>query len=136
MALDIRILNSSDYDDILLGWWKDWGWEPPQKDFLPQDGIGGCIVFDGDEYVCAGFIYMTNSKVVWIDWIISNKNYRKKPERQNAIKMLIDNLTKIGANFGAKYGYALIKHKGLIKCYEEFGYIKGDSYTGEMIKIL
>jgi hypothetical protein len=136
MALDIRILNSGDYDDILVGWWKDWGWEPPKRDFLPLDGAGGCIVFDGDTPVCAGFMYITNSSVVWIDWIISNKNYRKKPERKEAIKILLETMTNIGRNLGNKYAYALIKHKGLIDDYVELGYIKGDSYNEEMIKIL
>jgi hypothetical protein len=32
--------------------------------------------------------------------------------------------------------YALIKNQSLIKMYEELGYIKGDSYTSEMIKVL
>jgi hypothetical protein len=136
MALDIRILNSSDYDEILVGWWKDWGWDAPQKDFLPNDGTGGCIVFDGDTPVCAGFMYVTNSKAVWIDWIISNKNYRKKPERKQAINLLIDTLTNISRDLGSKYAYALIKHNGLIESYEELGYVKGDSYSSEMIKIL
>lgn len=136
MSLDIRILNDKDYDEILVGWWKDWGWEPPLKDFLPQEGSGGCIVFDEDKPICAGFIYATNSKVVWIDWIISNKNYREKPKRKEAINLLIETLTTVGKTLGGKYAYALLKHKGLIKNYEKFGYVKGDSYTGEMIKIL
>jgi hypothetical protein len=136
MALDIRVLNSKDYDEVLVEWWKDWGWDPPQKGFLPDNGTGGCIVLDGDEPVCAGFMYITNSKVVWIDWIISNKNYRKKPERKEAINLLIETLTNISRNLGNKYAYALIKHNGLIESYEELGYIKGDKYTSEMIKIL
>lgn len=136
MALDIRVLNSGDYDETLVGWWKEWGWDPPQKDFLPMDGVGGCIVYDDDTPVCAGFMYITNSKAVWIDWIISNKQYRKKPERSEAIVLLIDTITNISRNSGYKYAYALIKHSGLIEKYEAVGYVKGDSYTKEMIKIL
>ncbi len=63
MEFDIRKLNSTDYDEVLVGWWKDWGWEPPAKDFLPDDGEGGFLVLDEDIPVCAGFIYVTNSKV-------------------------------------------------------------------------
>ena len=49
MEFNIRQLNPSDYDDILVGWWKDWGWkDAPLKDFLPNDGQGGVIVFDKD----------------------------------------------------------------------------------------
>ena len=60
---DIKQLQEGDYEKILVNWWNDWGWEPPQKDFLPEDGKGGMIVYDGDTPVCAGFIYVTNSKV-------------------------------------------------------------------------
>ncbi len=35
MVFDIRKLNSTDYEEILVEWWNDWGWDPPAKDFLP-----------------------------------------------------------------------------------------------------
>lgn len=136
MALDIRVLSDTDYDNILVDWWAQWDWEAPSKDFLPDNGKGGFIVYDSDTPICAGFMYMTNSKVCWVDWIVSNKEYREKPYRKEAITLLIDTLTNVGKNMGCKYVYALIKHGNLIKTYEELGYVKGDSYTSEMIKIL
>jgi hypothetical protein len=136
MTLKIRELNEKDYEDILVGWWKDWGWEPPQRDFLPDEGKGGIIIYDGDVPICAGYMYLTNSKVGWVDWIISNKNYTNKELRKDAISMLVSRLTDICGLVGCKYVYALIKNQSLIKMYEELGYIKGDSYTSEMIKVL
>lgn len=136
MNFNIRKLNSTDYDEILVKWWNDWGWQPAQKDFLPENGEGGIIIYDGDTPICAGFMYITNSKVSWVDWIISNKDYRKKPNRKYAIELLIEKLTEMCKYSGAKYIYALIKHDGLIESYEKHGYIQGDSYTKEMIKAL
>jgi hypothetical protein len=136
MKLYVRELNETDYDNILVGWWNEWGWTPPQKDFLPKDGEGGIIVYEGETPVCAGFMYLTNSKVSWVDWIISNKEYTKKPQRKDAITLLVSTLTKICKNTGSKYVYALIKNQSLIGVYEDLGYIKGDSYTSEMIKVL
>jgi len=136
MGLYIRELQDTDYEDILVGWWKQWGWEPPQKDFLPNNGKGGIIVYDGETPVCAGYMYLTNSKVAWVDWIISSREYNKKPQRKTAIKLLVSALTEICKNTGSKYVYALIKSQNLIGTYEELGYIKGDSYTNEMIKLL
>lgn len=135
-SLDIRLLKDTDYQEILVGWWSDWGWEAPAKDFLPEDGKGGLMVMDGDEPVCAGFTYVTNSSVAWVDWIISSKTYRKKPQRKEAINLLIETLTNVCKNSGGKYCYALIKNQSLINIYKELGYTKGDSYVGEMIKIL
>ncbi len=134
--LNIRPLTYEDYDDTLKGWWADWGWTAPTRDFLPDDGAGGLMVLDGDVPVCAGYMYATNSRVAWVDWIISNKEYRKKPQRSEAIRNLIATLTEISKNTGFKYCYALIKHQSLIETYKELGYTKGDEYVGEMIKIL
>ncbi len=136
MAFIIRPLNENDYDTILSEWWRSWGWEPVERDFLPDDGKGGLIVFDGEEPVCAGYIYTTNSKVAWVDWIISSESYRKKPQRRDAIKLLIETLTNICRNTGHKYSYALIKNRSLIGVYEDLGYEKGDNYSSEMIKVL
>jgi hypothetical protein len=136
MIFNLRPLNKDDYDNTLLGWWKDWGWTAPTKDFLPDNGKGGLIVLDEEIPVCAGFIYVTNSKVSWVDWIISNKNYRKYPARKEALKLLIESLTNICKDLGSKYTYALLRHEGLIKTYEDLGYTQGESYTKEMIKAL
>lgn len=136
MSLKTRALNETDYQDILVNWWRQWGWEPPQIDFLPNNGKGGIIVYDGDTPVCAGFMYLTNSKVSWVDWIVSSREYNKKPQRKEAINLLVLSLTEICKKAGSKYVYALIKNKHLINTYEELGYIKGDTYTSEMIKVL
>jgi hypothetical protein len=94
------------------------------------------MVMDGDEPVCAGFVYTTNSSVAWADWIVSSKTYRKKPERQQAIVLLVGKLEEVARHSGYKYLYALIKHKGLINTYKELGFVKGDTYNAELIKVL
>lgn len=134
MKFNTTPLQHEDYDNILKGWWKDWGWEAPSRDFLPQDGQGGVMVWDGDTPVCAGFLYNTNSKVAWVDWIISNKEYRES--RKEALSILIQTLTSVAKNLDNKFAYALIKHNGLIGVYEQQGYTVGDSYNKEMIKVL
>ena len=136
MALGIRKLNDNDYDDLLVGWWKDWGFQPPNKDFLPDDAKGGIMVMDGDIPVCAGYVYHTNSKIGWVDWVISNKQYRKKPDRSKAITLLVAALTQICKDSGYKFGYSLFKNNSLINTFENLGYIKGTTYTNEMIKFL
>jgi len=136
MELHIRRLVESDYDNILCKWWKDWRWTPPSRDFLPNDGVGGIIVYDGNTPVCAGYVYITNSKVGWCDWIISNFEYKDKSNRKEALNELIRALTDTLKKGGCKYSYALIKSKSLIGNYVNNGYVEGDSYNKEMIKIL
>jgi hypothetical protein len=77
---------------------------------------------------------MTNSKVSWVDWIISDKKIEDTQLRHEAVKFLIAVLTNICQENGSVYIYALLKNDNLIKTYEELGYIQGDSNATEMIK--
>jgi hypothetical protein len=136
MGILIRQLNANDYDDILVGWWKDWGLDAPSRDFLPDDGTSGLIVFDGDEPVCAGFMYTMNAKVAWVEWIVSSKTYRKKPARKECIDLLIYTLTQVCKIKGAKYVFSNNNNKNLIESFTNNGYIKGCTNSTELIKIL
>jgi hypothetical protein len=135
MDLFYRTLKDEDYYDYLILWWEQWGWTPPQKDFLPSGPFQGIIVFDQETPVCAAYVYTTNSAVAWIDWVISNPNYRKKPHRKQAIKMVIEVCEQVlKTTGGIKYVYALIKNTSLIETYKSCGYVQGDKYQTEMIK--
>ena len=83
--IDVRYLNKDDYDNILVGWWKSWRWTPPAREMLPQDGTGGVMVSVDGVDVCAGFMYYTNSKTVWIEYIVSNPEFKDRPKRKEAI---------------------------------------------------
>ena len=136
MKLNIKPLVYEDYDNHLVGWWKDWNWTPPTRDFLPQDGVGGMMVYDGDIPVCAGFLYNSNAKLAWGEWVISNKSYGKGDKRTQALVLLVETLTDMAKSLNKKYVYALIKNPSLAKVYKDLGYIEGDSYNTEMIKII
>ena len=127
MKLNIRPLSYEDYDNILIGWWKDWGWkEAPARDFLPQQGEGGVIVYYNNIPVCAGFLYNTNSKIAWITWVISNKEYRGK-KRQEGVVLLLTELEKIGKNIGAKYIFTNNDNSRLIETFIKLGYSSSNS---------
>lgn len=134
--LSVRPLKPEDYDDHLVGWWKDWKWQAPPRDFLPMDATAGVMVEDDGVPVFAGFFYTTNSAVCWIDWIVSSTTYRGRDKRQEALELLIDAINKVVKSLGYKYAYALIKHRGLIDTYIKKGFTQGDVYSSEMIKVI
>lgn len=128
-------LIESDYSNILCKWWKDWRWlAAPSKDALPDDGTGGLIVYDGDTPVCAGFLYISNSKVCHISWIISNFNYKDRLKRKEALTLLIDSLSVIGFELGYKYCYINFNTEHLVNVCEDLGFSK-NSVSKEMIKV-
>jgi RimJ/RimL family protein N-acetyltransferase len=131
--LTIRPIISEDYE-TLCGFWRDWGFEPVPKQFLPQNGLGGLMVEGDGVPICGGFVYLTNSGIAWVNWIISNKQYRKKPQRKEAIELLINSLGDIAKEAGYTYLYALINNDTLVNVYEKLGYLKSASYNQELIK--
>ena len=133
--MEVRFLKENDYD-TLSKWWKDWRWTPPPVDMLPQNGTGGVMVYKGDTEICAGFVYFTNSKTAWIEFIVSNFQYKDK-DRHEAIEMLINVLTEIVKDMGEyKYIYTSLKSKSLIDRYANCGYQLGSTNCNEMIKVL
>jgi|TARA_R110000803_G_scaffold105384_2_gene173587 hypothetical protein len=133
MTLNIKPLGSDDYDDILVQWWKDWRWTPPKKDFLPEMGY---MVYYNDEPICAAYLYITNSKVVLLEFIISNFKFKDKLIRKEALLMLIQTVTSLAEGLGKKYVYSLLKSKSLIEIYSDLGFVKGDTNSQEMLKKL
>ena len=136
MSLYIRPLVATDYDIILLQWWSDWRWTAPSRDFLPDNGTGGYMVYDGETPVCAGFMYETNSKAIWCDWVISNIEYKDRTKRKEALSLLIKTISEQARMLNKKYVYALIKNKPLINVYKKQGFIEGASYSHELIKVI
>ena len=57
MKLNVRNLVESDYD-LLVQWWKDWGWDPVPQDMLPDNGVGGVMVQQGGKPIIAGFLFV------------------------------------------------------------------------------
>ena len=81
-------------------------------------------------------VYFTNSKAAWIEFIVSNFNYRGD-DRHEALEFLINSLIEIIKQTGDfKYIYTSLKSKSLIDRYSNCGFQKGDSNCQEMIRIL
>tara|TARA_R100001460_G_scaffold80289_2_gene121264 strand:+ start:976 stop:1386 length:411 start_codon:yes stop_codon:yes gene_type:complete len=134
--MNIRQLQDSDYE-TLISWWEQWPeWQAPAKDFLPDNGTGGLIVEakDGTPIV-AGFLYMTNSKAVLLEWIISNPEYREA-DRDAAITALIIGCENLVASVGKKYMFTIGRNKHLIKKHKDLGWHVDEKPSYEIIKKL
>lgn len=136
--LIIRKLSPTDYTEILSPWWVSWRVPIPPKDILPENGEGGFMVYDGDVPVCAGFMYNTNSAMVWIEFIVSNIEYKNRENRVKALLLLDSTITELARNLGKKYVYSLLKgnNKSLLDISVSQGYKHNTERYNEMIKVL
>jgi hypothetical protein len=132
--MNTRTLTGSDYE-ILSDWWKAWGWPVMAKDMLPDNGTGGIMVENKGENIVAGFLYWSNSKLVWLDWIISNPDADKKIRKQ-AIEMLILTAEQMVKDAGSKYIMSISRSNSLLKIHEKIGWSIDNTPSHEMIKVI
>jgi|TARA_R110000744_G_C19161057_1_gene540490 hypothetical protein len=122
MELKIRKLEESDWDTLVKLWsmWPDWVAHPSQS-ILPENGTGGLIVEKNGLAIIAGFIYTTNSKIGWMEWIVSNSEYRES-DRKEATALLISGLEHVAKISGCEAVISIGKNKSLMKVHESLGY--------------
>ena len=122
MELNIRKLKESDWDTLVSLWkmWPEWK-QHPTKDLLPENGTGGFIVEKNNTPIIAGFLYTTNSKVGWIEWIVSNKDYREK-DRKQAAELLVSGKEHVAKISGCEIILSVGRNKGLIQTHKDLGY--------------
>jgi hypothetical protein len=134
MELKVRALQESDWEMLVKWWasWKDWGVNP-SKDMLPQNGTGGLIVEKDGVNIVAGFLYLTNSKVAWMEWIVSDPDY-KESDRADALELLINSLEDIARGVGYEIILSIGRNKSLINMHKKLGYTIDDTPSYEISK--
>jgi len=132
--MNTRTLTKSDWE-TLSDWWKAWKWPVMAKDMLPDNGTGGIMVENEGENIVAGFLYWSNSKLVWLDWIISNPKV-SRDIRQEAIKKLILTAESMTKEAGSKYMMSISRSNSLLKTHEQMGWTIDKTPSHEMIKVI
>lgn len=135
--MEVRLIEKRDYE-ILCEYWKFWKFPPPPMEFLPNNGLGGLKIVikddQGTEHIaCAGFLYETNSKCAWLEFVVSNPNIRDKKIRHEALEDLVRYLTVQAQQKGFGYVFSSLKSESLIKIFEQVGYSISNSKTSEVV---
>ena len=133
MELNIRRLQDDDWE-TLCSWWDAWPeWVNPPKDFLPDNGTGGLMVYKHNTLIVAGFIYYTNSKGALLEWIISNPDYREA-DRKEALELLIKGAEEVCKANGVKYMFTIGRSRPLIETHRKLGWTIDEGSSHEITK--
>ena len=135
--MDIRIAKHTDYE-MLREWWGFWRFPAPSIEALPQINerlFSGVIASEGGKDLACGFMYTTNSSIVWIEFIVTNPKTTSE-ERNKAILSVLDELSFSAKESGYSIAFSSIKNENLINKYIENGFSIGTRGTTELIKIL
>ena len=131
MELTYRSITPDDWN-MLKSWWEGHKWPVPAKDALPDNGTGGIIIKENNIPVIAGFIFQTNSKGCWLEFIISDPNYKK--DRSIIIEKLIKTAEETAILLGYKYVFFIGKSNGLRKAMKNLGWTEDPTPTFELMK--
>lgn len=133
MELNTRLLKEEDWD-TLCKWWESWPkWVNPPKSFLPDNGTGGLMVEKDGRSICAGFLYITNSDAVLLEWIVSDPEYRDS-DRKDAIELLITSAEELCKKLGKVHMFSIGRNKHLINTHKKLGWTVDESPSHELIK--
>jgi hypothetical protein len=133
--MKLRTLTEQDWD-TLCNWWEAWPeWVNPPKSFLPDNGKGGFMVEKEGKPICAGFIYLTNSDAVLLEWIVSDPEYRED-DRKDALELLITGAEAACKEIGKKYMFTIGRNKNLINTHKKLRWNVDTKPSYEIIKTI
>lgn len=110
--------RETDYPTLAQWWNAHKEWTAIPVDILPE--IGAVV-----EGVCAGFLYRTDSKIAWIEWIISNPE-SEPAVRARGLDLVIEALLGIAKDLGFVSVFSAVKHPKLLERYKQFNFIETD----------
>lgn len=90
------------YYPIISSWYEHKSWNTPHLDCFSTNGM---IVKDGDEYICAGWLFCTDSSLGVMGWFITNNQKNAGFIKRKTLKYLITNLEELAKNLGIKLIY-------------------------------
>lgn len=123
--MNIKIFQEKDYP-ILHSWWTRHGWTPVAFEMLPKIGY---IVND----VCAGFLYVSDSKLCHLEWLVSDPE-SEKTKRSDSLNILIDTLCLTAKEYGCKFVFTTSNNEVLIKRLQNRGFSVSDVGVTHLIK--
>ncbi|MDB4334691.1 hypothetical protein N9988_00510, partial [bacterium] len=91
------------------------------------------IVEKNNKPICAGFIYLTNSDAVLLEWIVSDPEYREN-DRKEALELLITGAEAACKAIGKKHMFSIGRNKHLIETHKELGWAVDTSSSYELTK--
>ena len=105
-------------DNEIINWWKDWGLKIPDQECLPKKGY---FIINNNIKVAAGYLYYTNAKIAYVDFVISNIKYREK-NRNTLITMLIDHMVNKALKKGCKFVWATTANSNIVDKVKKLNY--------------
>jgi hypothetical protein len=109
-TLEVRQLQSDREKMIINSWWKAWGYTGMPEDSYPPHTY---VAYFDNVPAVSGCMYLTDSKVIFLESFISNKGISKEARRL-AMSALIKKMASKGKELGFKTWSATTKFEHML----------------------
>ena len=125
--INIRKIELKDYEYIDK-WWIEQGFSALDKSILPMNGLGG-IIIEKNKPIAVGYLYLTNSKMGYCDYLISNPNYKSR-DRFKIITKLMIAAVETAYSIGVKDFWFITNNPSMVKrCKELDVHVSESTYN-------
>ena len=123
-----RPIEEEDYI-FINQWWKDSKYNPPPRELLAENGLHGIMICKADKPIACTYLYLTNSKMGYCDYLISNPNYKSR-DRFDIITRLMISAIETAYKLGVLDFWFITNNKNMIKrCKELDVHVSKDSFN-------
>jgi hypothetical protein len=124
----VRAIKEEDYE-FINEWWKDTSFNPPPRELLPENGLHGLMICKNKKPIACTYIYLTNSKMAYSDYLISNPDYKSR-DRFEIITKLMAASVETAYSLGVLDFWFITNNKNMIKrCKELNVHVSDDTYN-------
>lgn len=125
-----RTFNKEQDFPVFDEWWKKRGWIM-NPEVLP---VGtGFVVENNGVPIAAGWVYLTNSPLAWLEYVVTNPEAGIK-ERGRCVDLLLSGIiARIKEAGSFKAVFTSLCSRGLMKAYERAGFTKADTGMTNMV---
>lgn len=114
LKIEILPYNHTEYYNTLTQWWKAHSWDMIPQKYFPKHGR---IAKINGKNIAAGFMFLSDSNISVLDFIVADKNATKE-ERKLAVDAIIKNLKQFSLINGYDVIYCYTKHPSVIDSYK------------------
>lgn len=130
-----NVRNEEDYKKYyptLKSWWEGKGgaWQSINPFLLSSRGM---IVKKDDKYICAAWLYTTDSAYGVINWVITNNDSDPKTKKK-CIEFMLNKLEEYAKFIGIGMIYMAMETRSLKKVLENQGFLRTSNNISEFFK--
>ena len=118
--LNIRKIEEKDYE-FINKWWQEVQLDTISREILPMNGLGGLII-EKEKPIAVSYLYLTNSKVAYVDNLIVNPSYNNK-DRFKVVSTLIEACARLAKQTGCIDIWAMSNSRGVLQRCKNLGAI-------------